>query len=239
MLELDGVRLLTDPVVRNRVGPLVRSAPSVDRAATQAIDLVLLSHLHGDHADPASLRRVGAETPIVAPRGAALWLRRRGLSKVSELSAGGSMTFGPLTITAVGARHSNGRYPFRSFGPAAEAIGFVVRNSRVVYFAGDTDLFPGMAELEGPVDAALLPVGGWGPGLGPGHLDPFRAAQAARLIAPQIAIPIHWGTLALPRPLRWSNPYAAAGHEFADLAARLAPDVEVRVLAPGGRTALP
>ncbi len=60
--------------------------------------------------------------------------------------------------------------------------------------AGDTALFSGMARLAGHVDVALLPVWGWGPRLGKGHLDPRSAAEAVRLIRPRIAVPIHWGT---------------------------------------------
>jgi L-ascorbate metabolism protein UlaG (beta-lactamase superfamily) len=175
---------------------------------------------------------------VIAARGATRWLRRQGLSNVRELVPSGTTAIDGLTITAVKATHDGRRYPFpRSVAP--HAVGFVIRGSRSVYFAGDTDLFPEMAELAGQVDAALLPVGGWGPGLGPGHLDPERAAEAARIIGPRIAIPIHWGTLALPRLLRWRTPHEAAGPRFAELAARLAPAVEVRVLTPGEPTTVP
>jgi L-ascorbate metabolism protein UlaG (beta-lactamase superfamily) len=115
----------------------------------------------------------------------------------------------------------------------APALGYVVTGSRRVYFAGDTDLFPGMAEL-GPLDLALLPVAGWGPRLPPGHLDARRAAEALRLLAPATAVPIHWGTYSPISKLRTS---AAArrepADEFARLAAQLAPTVAVHVLAPG------
>jgi L-ascorbate metabolism protein UlaG (beta-lactamase superfamily) len=99
-----------------------------------------------------------------------------------------------------------------------------------VYFAGDTEPFPEMAELAGTLDAALLPVSGWGPKVGPGHMDPRAAAEALALLRPGLAIPIHWGT------------YRRIGHrvvgdparEFAEHAARVAPDVRIVVLAPGG-----
>ena len=66
--------------------------------------------------------------------------------------------------------------------------------SKSIYFAGDTDLFDGMSEL-GPVDVGLIPIWGWGPGLGGGgHLDPARAAEAVARIEPGLVIPIHWGT---------------------------------------------
>jgi len=94
-----------------------------------------------------------------------------------------------------------------------------------------------MAALAG-TDAALIPIAGWGPRLGPGHLDPARAADALSLLEPRLAIPIHWGTYA---PLHWrfsGHEHApdAPAAEFAEAAARVAPDVEVRILRPGERT---
>jgi L-ascorbate metabolism protein UlaG (beta-lactamase superfamily) len=96
-----------------------------------------------------------------------------------------------------------------------------------------------MERLAGGLDVALLPVWGWGPSLGAGHLDPERAARAAALLAPRIAIPIHWGTffpLGLAR-LR-SSLVQAPPREFARRAAELAPQVDVRVLSPGESTSL-
>jgi len=110
----------------------------------------------------------------------------------------------------------------------------VIRGSRSVYFPGDTDLFPGMDALAGTLDLALLPVWGWGPNIGPGHMDPGRAAEAAAILRPHLAVPIHWGTF-YPAGLRHvkPQPLAAPGRQFAEAAARLAPGVEVRILAPG------
>src|SRR5262249_15506342 len=81
--------------------------------------------------------------------------------------------------------HDGRRHPGGASGPA---LGYVLRGSRSVYFAGDTDLFAGMAALA-PLDVALLPVAGWGKKLGPGHLDPQRAAAALALLRPRIAVP--------------------------------------------------
>ena len=118
-------------------------------------------------------------------------------------------------------------------GAPARAIGFDVRGTRRVYFAGDTDLFDAMAELAGGLDLALLPVASWGRKLGPGHLDSGRAAQAAALLAPRVAIPIHWGTLAVAgravAPAQRDDPARA----FAAQVAATAPSVSVAVLEPG------
>jgi L-ascorbate metabolism protein UlaG (beta-lactamase superfamily) len=154
---------------------------------------------------------------------------------VREVRPGTEVEVGGLRVTATPAAHPPRRRPL---GPAAEPVGYVVRGSRSVYFAGDTDLFAAMGELQGAVDLALLPIWGWGSRLGPGHLDPQRAAAAAATINPAVAIPIHWSTFALGRPARRAaDPYRPA-REFVALAARVAPGVEVRVLAPGERTEL-
>ncbi len=84
----------------------------------------------------------------------------------------------------VEALHSGRREPFGSVGPA---IGCVIEGSRTVDFPGDTDLFPGMGDLAGRLDLALLPVWGWGPTIGEGHMNPERAAQAAAMLRPRLA----------------------------------------------------
>jgi L-ascorbate metabolism protein UlaG (beta-lactamase superfamily) len=236
LLELDGVWLLTDPVLRDRVGPLVRVGPAVGAVETERIDAILLSHLHADHADAPSLRRLPTATPVLAPVGAARWLRSHGVRAVHELAPDDSMPIGPLEVTATVAQHDGRRRPR---GATAAPIGFVTQGSRACYFAGDTDLFEGMADLSGTIDVALLPVWGWGPKLGPGHLDPERAAEAAARISPTVAIPIHWGTLAPGWPFRPPKDPRRPAQEFAALTARRAPGVDVRVLEPGERIELP
>lgn len=270
LIELDGVRLLTDPLLRDRVAHLRRQTPPVDRERISGTDAVLLSHLHRDHLDLASLRLLGRDVPLLAPSGAGAWLGRRGFTHVSELRVGEAANVGPLAVNAVKAQHDGRRHPG---GKRAETLGYLVRGSRTIYFAGDTELFDGMADLDGagsepaewvsdresePVeragnrtseprgsgtsrlDVALVPVAGWGPRLGPGHMDPLQAAQAVALLQPRLAIPIHWGTLL---PLGGARRHRDLLHDpprlFARHVARLAPGVEVRVLAPGQEIALP
>jgi L-ascorbate metabolism protein UlaG (beta-lactamase superfamily) len=234
-MDVDGVRLLTDPVMRARIGPLVRVAPPVAADAARGIDAILISHLHADHADGRSLRMLGPGTLVIAPEGAGGWLRGQGMSNVRELARGSQTTVVGVSITATPAVHEGGRW---RYGRRADSVGYIAAGSLSCYFAGDTDLFDEMAEMAGELDAALLPVSGWGPTLGPGHLDPARSAIAAGLIAPRVAIPIHWGTLALPSArLRPDDP-AAPARDFAERAARHAPDVDVRVLMPGESTVI-
>lgn len=236
LAELGGVRLLTDPVLRGRVGPLHRHGARPAPEVAENLDAVLISHLHHDHADLPSLRRLGKGVPLVVPPGAGKFFARRGFESVLELAPGESTRVGAVTVTAVETDH-----PSESrFERDSQAVGFLLEGSgQRVYFAGDTDLFDGMAELAPGLDLALLPVWGWGPNLGPGHLNPERAARAAALLAPRIAVPIHWGTLyplGLAR-LR-SGPLHAPARAFAARVHDLAPAVEVRVLAPGATTTL-
>ena len=236
LIELGDARLLTDPLLRRRVGPLGRSGPVATPASLGALDAVLISHPHRDHLDLPSLRALDPATRVLAPRGCGSLIERAGLRAVTEVDAGDEVAIAGAAVTVVPAVHEGPRTPFRS--PFARALGYVVEGARRVYFAGDTELFRGMAELA-PLDAALLPVWGWGPTLGPGHMDPAEAAEALTLLRPRIAVPIHWGTL---HPLgvgrlrpRWlTDP----PHRFARLAAESAPEVEVRILDHGESIAL-
>jgi L-ascorbate metabolism protein UlaG (beta-lactamase superfamily) len=232
-LELDGLRVLTDPVLRERLGPLRRYADPVEPSWYDEIDVVVISHLHSDHLDLPSLRRLDPGTRLVVPRGAAPFVRTAGLHNVEELGRGERLRIGPLCIEATPAAHDGYRWR-RPYGPVAEAVGYLIEGSTRVYFAGDTDLFSELEELRDRAEVALLPVGGWGLTLGPGHLDPARATQALRLIRPRLAVPVHWGTLWTSglRQVR-RDLFDRPGPQFAELARELAPDVEVAVLTPG------
>jgi L-ascorbate metabolism protein UlaG (beta-lactamase superfamily) len=231
LVELDGTRLLTDPVLRGRIAHLRRRGAAPAPEVARGIDAVLVSHLHYDHLDFPSLRRVGRDTRLLVPRGAARLVRRAGFPNTTELSPGETAQVGAVEIRATDASHDDRRRPL---GTRAAAIGFELRGTLRIYFAGDTDLFDEMAELAG-VDIALLPIAGYSPKLGPGHLDTERAAQAAALLQPKVVVPIHWGTL-IPVGLRGSRARAHLTEpplEFAAEAARIAPQLTVTVLTPG------
>jgi L-ascorbate metabolism protein UlaG (beta-lactamase superfamily) len=231
LADLGGTRVLTDPVLRRRVAHLWRHGPIPP--LPERLDAVLVSHLHYDHADVPTLRRIGERVPLIAPRGTARSLRRSPES-VREVAVGDVVALGDdATVRAVPARHEGRRRP----GAARrDALGFVLEGAgRRIYFAGDTDIFSGMETIgDAGLDLALLPVWGWGPTLGAGHLDPDRAAQAAALLRPRIAVPIHHGTY-LPAGLgrRHRHLLDLPAAEFAARARERAPDVEVRRLAPG------
>jgi L-ascorbate metabolism protein UlaG (beta-lactamase superfamily) len=230
LIELDGARLLTDPVLRDRVLHL-RRAPAAVVPPLGELDAVLVSHAHWDHLDRRSLERLGRDVRIVIPRGAGKLVRRRGFGSVVELDLGDRAEVGSVSVTATQADHDAGRGPL---GTRAPAFGYLIEGTRRVYFAGDTDLFPELAELA-PVDLALLPVAGWGPRVPAGHLDPRRAAEAARLLGARAAVPIHWGTYS---GRSWKGGRGSVertpADEFALNVAELVPSAEVRILPPGG-----
>jgi L-ascorbate metabolism protein UlaG (beta-lactamase superfamily) len=229
LIALDGLRVLTDPVLRGRVAHLRRHTPVPE--PPEALDAVLLSHLHRDHADAPSLRLLPGELPVLAPAGAGEGVRRLGPTHVVELEVGERTPVGSGSVLAVPADHDSRRNPL---GERTGALGFVAEaGERRVYFAGDTGLFDEMAGF-GPLDLALVPIWGWGPSLGPGHMDPEQAARAVALLQPRIAVPIHWATY-LPAGYTRDHPLLRdPGARFATAVRRLAPAVEVAMVEPGG-----
>jgi L-ascorbate metabolism protein UlaG (beta-lactamase superfamily) len=237
LIEFDGVRLLTDPLLGNGLGPLRRVGPTPDPVRLGAMDAVLVSHAHPDHFDLDSLRRVGGQPLLLVPGGLGRAARRAGAS-VRELGAGDSLDLarpeaGVVRVTAVPARHW--RWPLQ---PRARCLGYLVEGSIGIYFAGDTALFPAMSGLAGRVAVALLPVGRWGPHRGPDRLTPASAVEAMSRVGARAAIPIHWGTLHPPgfAPGRWGSPSADAGARFAQVARESASGLDIRVLQPGEST---
>lgn len=231
LLELDGSRFLTDPLLRRMVAHVMRTGPVPDPEQLLPVDAVLISHLHGDHLHLPSLRLLPEDTLIVAPHGAAVFLRRSGWHNVTELETGQHTAVNGIEVEAVPADHPGRPMPRR---PRTEAVGYVLHASHHVYFTGDTDIFPGMQAIGEAVDVALLPVWGWGPTLGVGHMDPYRAARSLELLEPALAIPIHWGTY-FPIGLRAFLPgyLRRPPLEFREHARRFAPAVEVQILDPG------
>jgi L-ascorbate metabolism protein UlaG (beta-lactamase superfamily) len=234
VVDLDGVRLLTDPLLRAHAGPLRRRWPRPDPVAWHDPDVVLLSHLHLDHADLGSLRLL-RNTLLASDPANAAWLRRRGLGPVRELGDGWAPVARGVEVRQVPAVHRHRPMPHR---PNA-AHGHLVRGpSGRIWIAGDTALYPAMERLPdlagGELDVALVPVWGWGPRLSGGHLSPVEAARAVAMTRPRVAVPVHWGTLHPPLAARFRTDWLEGpGERFARAVARLAPGTTAVVLEPG------
>jgi L-ascorbate metabolism protein UlaG (beta-lactamase superfamily) len=227
-----GTTVVFDPVLTARLGHLRRVRGPVPPQHAAHADVILISHLHADHSHLPSLRLIPPSANLIAPAGAHRLLKPitdRGV-KLSEVQPGDLVEFGGLQICVLAADHDGRRHPGSPHrGPA---LGYLVEGSRRCWYPGDTG--PDLAfEEVAPVDVALVPVGGWGPTLGQGHLNPQQAAKAISLIHPDHAVPVHWGTwwpIGLPeRPDLIDRPAAA----FAEHVARVAPTTSVHLLHHG------
>ncbi|WP_369211802.1 MBL fold metallo-hydrolase [Streptomyces flavofungini] len=235
-VEDSGVRVLTDPLFARRLAHLRRRRGALPPPEAAVADVVLLSHLHADHLHVPSLARLAPGTRALLPRGAGRSVpglaRRLPQLRFTEVVPGDKVEVDGLVIRVVSALHDGRRLPV---GPQlSPALGYVLHGEARTYFAGDTGLFETMADEVGDVDVALLPVGGWGPCLGHGHLDAGRAAEALARLAPRSAVPVHYGTywpigMDAVRP----HEFHAPGAEFERHAGRLAPKVTVHRLTHG------
>ena len=239
LIEMDGLRILTDPALKRWIGPLRRFGELPDPAVRHHIDVVLISHLHLDHLDTPSLKLLPKSAVVIGPPHMGRTVSRIGFKTVVETRRDTSLHFGELEVLAVHARHTRRRWVV---SPPTDPLGFIVQGSSTIYFAGDTGLFDGMDDLHARIDVALLPIETWGVRPPEGrHLSPRSAAHALSLLQPRIAVPIHWGTLYVPGSTyagkqanyAWFQRTRRRPEQFAELAAVSAPGVEVRLLEPG------
>ena len=242
IVDIGEIRVLTDPLLRDRVTFLQRHGdnPAPQLLAERSPEVVLISHLHYDHADLTSLRMLPRETLVVAPCGSGRYLRRGTGLEIHEMRAGDRLRLADVEITAVPAAHGDG---FSLPLPPTECLGFALRNRLSIYFAGDTGLFEEMHDVgrEFDLDLALLPVWGYSHRVGAGHLTPRTAAEALLRLKPRVAVPIHWGAMRLPGPhALWKSVryLKRPPHTFAQHASLLFPATDVRILEPGESTTL-
>lgn len=228
LIEIDGLKMITDPLLRRRIFHLRRVAPEASEEQLAGVDLVLLSHAHHDHLDIASLKRLDGMPPVVCPAPARSAVISAGLTS-EVLTEGSTSHHGDVTVEAVEADHDGRRMPWHRDG---QALGYVVRGpSGSVYFAGDTGVFEGMSEI-GSVDVALLPVAGWGPRLPAGHMSPEDAADAVVRIQPRIAVPIHWGSYER-MAMRLDGERSEPARRFCDQVGETSPSVRAELIEPG------
>ena len=236
LIDIGGHRIITDPALTRRLAHLVRHAPSPE---VGPVDTVLISHLHMDHLHRRSLQQVAERATVLVPDGGHGLVRRVGAARVDGVRVGDRVELGAVgrlgvdvSIEVVHADHSCRRGPHTRH--SADPVGFVIRvGARAIYFAGDTGLFDGMADL-GPIDVALLPIWGWGSSLGTRHLDPSTAVTATHRIAPDHLVPIHWGTYSPARARPGAPPWLDSPLEAlrAELTAK-GHEHRLRALTPG------
>ncbi|HEX9190242.1 MAG TPA: MBL fold metallo-hydrolase [Vicinamibacteria bacterium] len=232
LVQLDGVSLLTDPVLGETVvGGISRNVPpGVPVERLPKIDSVLVSHSHFDHLDVDTIEKVGA--PVVAGLGLERFFRERRLF-ATELGWWKEVRVGPVKVTFVPAQHWSRRGLFDTNRTLWG--GFVIEGSRAtLYHSGDTAYFAGFAEIGRRfprIDAALLPIGAYEPAwfMSSMHLNPSEALQAFVDLGAATFVAMHWGTFKLSdEPL--DEPPAVLE---ADRVRRGIPRERVRVLAVG------
>jgi L-ascorbate metabolism protein UlaG (beta-lactamase superfamily) len=207
LIEIDGVRVLIDPVWDERASPVQWSgpkrffAPTIDLEALPRVDVILISHDHYDHLGAGSVRRLALSMP------AARWVTSLGVGKVlsgfgvpsdriTELDWTQETKIGDLTITAIPARHFSGRSLFNRFETLWSA--FVLKSAgHTVYFGADTGWWEGFGEIAaqyGPFDLTMLEIGAYHPLWSEIHLGPDNALRAFEAMgAKGLLMPIHWG----------------------------------------------
>jgi L-ascorbate metabolism protein UlaG (beta-lactamase superfamily) len=209
LLEVDGVRVLTDPVWGERASPVTFAGPRrfqpvpVTIAELPPLDAVVLSHDHYDHLDYASiLELVKLPVPFITSLGVGAHLEAWGVpaDRITELDWWESAELPRgVSVTAAPSQHFSGR----GVGSRNSTLwsSLVVKGPRrSVFFSGDTGLTPEYAEIRrrfGAFDLVMLEVGAFHPAWGDIHLGPEHALEALALLGGGNFLPVHWGTFNL------------------------------------------
>ena len=241
LLEVDGHRVLADPVWGERVSPSPAVGPRrlhpvpVPLAALPPVDAVVISHDHYDHLDLPTVRALlhGGTAPFVVPLGLGNHLRRWGVpdDRIVELDWDESFRIGGLTLTCTEARHFSGRGLRRN--PTLWSSWVVSGVRHRVFFGGDTGYTPAFADVgaaHGPFDLTVLPIGAYSDLWPLIHMTPEEAVAAHRDLTGGAAllVPIHWATFNLGFH-SWAEPVQRF-HDAADGAG-----VPIAVPRPGER----
>ena len=218
LIEIDGVRVLVDPVWGPRASPSRLAGPKrfqpvpVPLRAMPPLDLVLVSHDHYDHLDYPSIRELGKrEVPFITSLGVGAHLEAWGVQpeRIIELDWWEShdLSNTGLTVTAAPAQHFSGRGLKDRNATLWSSL--VIRSQRnAVFFSGDTGLtteYETIRERLGPFDLVMLEVGAFHPAWGDIHLGPENALQALALLGGGPFLPVHWGTFSLAMHA-WDQP---------------------------------
>lgn len=217
LLEVDGYRVLADPIWSRRcspsrvVGPSRLHEPPLALDALPAIDAIIISHDHYDHLDIDTVIGLARtqRAPFVVPLGIGAHLRKWGIpeSRIVELDWNESHRIGELTLVCTPARHFSGRMFKRNTTLWASWV--IAGPAHRAFFGGDTGYTKSFSEIgsqHGPFDLTLMPIGAYHPAWPDIHMNPEEAVRAHLDVTESgLLVPIHWATFRLaPHP--WAEP---------------------------------
>lgn len=216
LIEIDGHRILTDPVWGPRTSPLTWLGPSrwyeppVALDELPSLDAVLISHDHYDHLDhPTIVAMSGWDTTFIVPLGVAAHLEYWGVpvDRIREVDWWDPIALDGLEIVCTPARHASGRHLFDQDRTLWAGYALIGPEHRV-FFSGDTGLFPGLRDIGerlGPFDLTMLEVGAYNRAWPDWHLGPEQAVRAHQMLGGGPMLPIHWGLFDLASH-GWTEP---------------------------------
>ena len=212
LVEIDGARILFDPVWARRaspsslIGPKRFHEPPLSLNELPSLDAIVASHDHYDHLDRGVVRALArsaaqSRARFVVPLGVGAHLERWGVAadRITELDWAESTTVGTLKLTATPARHFSGR-GLSDRNHTLWASWSVAGPVHRVFHSGDTGPFPGFSsigEAHGPFDLTFIKIGAYGETWPDIHLTPEQAVDANTKVRGKVLLPIHWGTFNL------------------------------------------
>ncbi len=240
LIEIDGKRVLTDPVWGERAspssffGPARFFEPPITLEELPELDAIVLSHDHYDHLDAESISRLSrlSRAPFIVPLGVGAHLEYWGIEpeRIRELEWWQDTQVGDLRLVCTPARHFSGR-GFLDRNTTLWGSWSLVGSEHRVFFSGDTGMFPGFAEIGeklGPFDVTLIESGAYDPAWADVHLGPEQAVLAHQLLRGKVLMPVHWGTFNLALHA-WTEPAERI------IAAGRSAGIQTVVPRPGGR----
>ena len=208
LVEIDGHRLLTDPVWSERaspstlVGPRRFHPPPLPIEALPPIDAVIISHDHFDHLDMATVQALAARgSRFAVPLGVGAHLEAWSIpvAQITELDWGEAVRVAELELVATPARHYSGRNPLRRDGMLWSS--WVVKGPRHrIFFSGDSGYFDGFKAVgaaHGPFDLTLIKIGACDRTWQEIHMSPEEAVRVHLDLGGKFLLPVHWGTFNL------------------------------------------
>jgi L-ascorbate metabolism protein UlaG (beta-lactamase superfamily) len=208
IIEIDGKRILTDPVWGPRasfssfIGPKRFFPAPLALEQLPALDVIILSHDHYDHLDYPTIKQLASGSiPIVCSVGVGPIIEKWGVgkSRITEMDWGTTTTIDNLSITATPARHFSGRR-ITNRNQTLWSSWVIKGNRHNIYFGADSGWFPGfkdIGEAFGPFDLTMLEIGAYGDGWPDIHMGPDHATNAHQALRGRVMMPIHWGTFNL------------------------------------------